>query len=412
MNNKYQSGLTLIELLVAAALGLLLLGIVITVYLGSKSTYRVAEGVARSQEATRFAMHFIKRDVRRAGFQDCSGIVSTASLSGVASRSYLDDSQATFPTSIENGIFGWEFNGTDINEDYDLDYEDIKGEFTQAEVATARTANTANADQWTGNYIQGYPGTSLALELPDELVALEPINGSDIFVVSIAEPISDVYPFQTINQRQLDINVVDVDENPVASGIENGHIVKLGDCSAVEIFQNYANEVDTFISVNPLSGSLDPGNAVNNSFQWQKKWGKEAKIYRDETKVFYIGTGAGGLPSLFEYTTECGFSGGCGATQSELVEGVENMQILYGEDTTGPNSRPDGIPDRYYSADDVTDFRNITAIKLSLLVRSPDNGRERPSTDTYILNDLIEINPPDDSYQRFVNTVTISLQNN
>ena len=410
MKNRSQSGLTLIELLVAAALGLLLLGIVITIYLGAKNTFRAAEGVARSQEATRFAMHFLKQDTLKAGFQDCSGGVSSSKPSGISTRSYLDDSNAAFPPSIENAIFGWEFSGTDINDNYELDYEDIEAEFTQADVESARTSNTAASTEWSGNYIQGFPGTATVLNLPDLLADLEPMSGSDIFAVNVSTPVTGVYPSEVINQRQPFINTVDSDGNSTASGIENGRIIKVGDCSAVETFQNYATENDDNILLNPLSGSLDPGNTLNGNFQWQKKWGPEATIYRTETKVFYVGTGSGGLPSLFEYTTECGFADNCGAVQSELVEGVENMQILYGEDLSGPDGKLDGIADRFLSADDVVDFNDIIAVKISLLVRSPGNGTDAPRDESYMLHGAIEVEPPTDRYQRFVNSVTVNLQ--
>jgi type IV pilus assembly protein PilW len=69
---KSQQGLTIIELMIALLLSLLLIGGVVQVYLGTKSTYRVTEGLSRLQENTRFATDMIARDIRMAGYIPCS----------------------------------------------------------------------------------------------------------------------------------------------------------------------------------------------------------------------------------------------------------------------------------------------------------------------------------------------------
>lgn len=62
-----QFGLSLLELLIAMALGLLLVVGIGTVYIGSNQTYRVQENSARLQETGRFALEVIGRSLRQAG---------------------------------------------------------------------------------------------------------------------------------------------------------------------------------------------------------------------------------------------------------------------------------------------------------------------------------------------------------
>jgi len=69
---KTQRGLSLIELMVAITIGLLLLAGVIQVFASTKQTYRVHEGLSRVQESGRFAMEFLTRDLRMAGFFGCA----------------------------------------------------------------------------------------------------------------------------------------------------------------------------------------------------------------------------------------------------------------------------------------------------------------------------------------------------
>lgn len=62
----------MVELMVALVLSLLLTAGVLQVYLGSKTTYRVTEGLSRLQENTRAAAEILARDIRMAGYIPCS----------------------------------------------------------------------------------------------------------------------------------------------------------------------------------------------------------------------------------------------------------------------------------------------------------------------------------------------------
>ncbi|WP_417447430.1 MULTISPECIES: PilW family protein [Gammaproteobacteria] len=64
-----QTGLSLIELMVAMLISLILLGGVLQVFLSSKDMYRTNTAIARVQEAGRFATDFIAFDVRQAGYK-------------------------------------------------------------------------------------------------------------------------------------------------------------------------------------------------------------------------------------------------------------------------------------------------------------------------------------------------------
>lgn len=63
-----QSGLTLVEIMITMLIGLFLMLGTVTVYLQSRSSYRVSDGQARLQENVRFALDLIDPDVRLAQF--------------------------------------------------------------------------------------------------------------------------------------------------------------------------------------------------------------------------------------------------------------------------------------------------------------------------------------------------------
>jgi type IV pilus assembly protein PilW len=67
-SRRAAAGMTLIELMVAMAIGLFLTWGAIQVYLQSKNNYRMAEIVARLQENVRFTLETMEPDIRLAGY--------------------------------------------------------------------------------------------------------------------------------------------------------------------------------------------------------------------------------------------------------------------------------------------------------------------------------------------------------
>lgn len=65
---KKQRGFSLVEMMIAAALGLLVLLAIGSMYIGSRQTYRMQEDNARLQETGRYALEVMGRSIRQAGF--------------------------------------------------------------------------------------------------------------------------------------------------------------------------------------------------------------------------------------------------------------------------------------------------------------------------------------------------------
>ena len=67
---RQQLGLSLVELMVALLLGLVLMTGIIQVFLASRQTYNTNEAMARMQENGRFALEFVSRSARLAGYAE------------------------------------------------------------------------------------------------------------------------------------------------------------------------------------------------------------------------------------------------------------------------------------------------------------------------------------------------------
>src|SRR5687768_9136244 len=76
MRQHTQQGMTLIELMTALAIGAFLMLGAMTVFMQSRTTFRVNESIARMQENARFAIDALEPEIRMAGYW---GLTSTAS---------------------------------------------------------------------------------------------------------------------------------------------------------------------------------------------------------------------------------------------------------------------------------------------------------------------------------------------
>ena len=70
-NKSFQTGLSLIEIMISLLRGAFLLGGVLQIFIGSKQTYRMQENLSRLQENGRLALDLIGRDIRMTGYWGC-----------------------------------------------------------------------------------------------------------------------------------------------------------------------------------------------------------------------------------------------------------------------------------------------------------------------------------------------------
>ncbi len=96
---------------------------------------------------------------------------------------------------------------------------------------------------------------------------------------------------------------------------------------------------------------------------------------------YYIGVSASGNSrSLYRRTiSEVDTAGTSIAFASEeLLDGIENMQILYGEDTDS-----DTQPERYFTANNVTTWNDVVSVRVGFLSHSPDQINKINDTNSY-----------------------------
>jgi type IV pilus assembly protein PilW len=177
-----------------------------------------------------------------------------------------------------------------------------------------------------------------------------------------------------------------------------GDIAVVSDCASADITQ-----------VSGISGS-----ALVHSMALQKAYeAPAARVFKMVTRQYFIGTKTVDgkiVPVLYRQDN-------AGAPQ-ELVEGVESLQILYGEDTdTPPTGLTDGVPNIYRKASAVVNWQKVISVRIGILVSTLDEkNTDVDTTPSYDVDgdgssDFVPPSTPPDRHRRRVFQATVQLRN-
>lgn len=98
-------GVTLIELLISVAIGLVIMGGAIGIFISSKQAYKTEDAMSRNQEAGRFAMEMLAKNIRAAGYAGCSNLEDI-------SPNVIADPPPSNGFAINTAIIGFEGEST------------------------------------------------------------------------------------------------------------------------------------------------------------------------------------------------------------------------------------------------------------------------------------------------------------
>jgi type IV pilus assembly protein PilW len=143
------------------------------------------------------------------------------------------------------------------------------------------------------------------------------------------------------------------------STLATGDILLLADCSAAVIFNATAYNGGTGVISHAVGGASVPGNSaadVGHIF------GTDASVYRLVTRTYYVAPSVKrtGTNTLWSFSVPA-YDGQ--AQPEEMVEGVDNFALLYGEDLDG-----DRAANRYVTADAVGTWNNVVSVKAQVLL--------------------------------------------
>lgn len=325
--------MSLVELMVAMAISVTLLGGLVEVYLGSKQSYNLAEESSRLQENGRFAMDILTREIRGSDFWGCL-------------------------RKPDNQVL---YNNLDASSG---DYDPSQHEFGEAVTGVDGGGSNPDSISFGGAYGKG-------------------INVTQQMVQSSA--------------------VIHVNAD---NGLDQGDIIILSDCTSGDIFQvSNANPGGTGTVVHNSGAVTSPGNVSDpsitgcngaNAHCLSKVYGTDAQVYEMRRIGYDIQPGASGANGLFR--TEDG-------NAVEIIENVENMQILYGEDTDGDRFH---TPNQYVNATDIgANIGNAISVRIALLLKGERDIMPQNTAQAHRLLDATVNTNDRRLYRIFTTTITI-----
>ncbi|MGH8581921.1 MAG: PilW family protein [Gammaproteobacteria bacterium] len=238
---RLQRGFSLIELMVAMTVGLIVLGGLTRIYVGSKNAYTVQDEMGKLQENGRFAEEFIAFDVRMAGFQGCGNLFRTR-------PNIIATPPPSQPLTADNAIVGYEWD-------------------------------TAS-------------GTRLPA-LPAALTAdLGPVQaGTDVVTIQRGNECGATLT------GNMGANTADVQVTaPNSCGFAQDQYLMITDCRTADIFR--ASSASNGAGTQTIAHASN----VNIDDRLSKDYQADAQVYRFTSVTYYIAPGTDGRPALWRYT--------------------------------------------------------------------------------------------------------------
>jgi len=188
------------------------------------------------------------------------------------------------------------------------------------------------------------------------------LNGSDSVTLRGSKPgqLSVVPPYSVSKSAAIFVTANNI--------VQPNDIVMVSNCRGADIFQvtnvtqsDGANQMSVVHNTgNDSPGNYNPDNCQGgNAHCLSQAYGADAALFRMQTVTYSIAPGASGEPSLWR--SENGVN-------LELIEGVEELQMLYGLDTDD-----DDYPNQFVTIDNVADTFDIVAVRIRLMVRSNED---------------------------------------
>ncbi|KGK42839.1 hypothetical protein LH51_04225 [Nitrincola sp. A-D6] len=221
------------------------------------------------------------------------------------------------------------------------------------------------------------------------------IPNTDVLLVKHAATLSGVTAKDHTNANASAIPLTDT------SNIEQGQIIMVAEEDACDIFQN-SNDANAKSLNRASPGGMVPGNkspAASNLFS--KAYTSNMRIMLFQSDLYYIGASIDPNNTALRRIR---FGGSGAAVDEELVDNIIDMQIRYGVDTND-----DRRVDNYVTANNVADWDDVVAVRVSLLARS-EHANILPNNMTGIPFDGGTFNAPAGDrrmYQAFNTTIGV-----
>lgn len=334
ITQRKMRGFTIIELMVAITISALILGVLTQVYAGAKRSYRVAEALSRMQENGRYAMDYLARDIRLAGYTGC--------VSG-----------NTAVNNIAQAVTGW------------------------SPLNTTTSPIT----------LQGIEGYEASLVSPSAITGGS--TKTDAVLVQFFSPSSAklVHPSPTNANIKINSNALNFQANEV---------LVVTDCAFADILK--ATSVSSSGSPVTIAHAKSTNTSTTTSKEYGQNaevMRMQSNVYYIDTGAYggpsLMRRRLGSFNNLdnTQSCTNATASTTQGFCVEEIAEGVEDLQLLYGVDTN-----TDLSADKFVAASSVAaaEWANVVSVRVNLLVRSVETNVSPEANTTYPVSQIPLLN--------------------
>ena len=372
-------GFSLVEMMIAMALGLALAFGAGSVYLSTKTAFHHQQQLSALQQNVRMAFEYLGSDVRMAGYMGC--------FTGQDSEPSPDFAGSDLSNHYRLGVEGYDYDAAD----------------NKVTLSSLAPSNITDGTKWkTNNGASGSKAMavtgSLSIAGSEAGAGLTP--GSDVLIVRTVTGRGARLNAASGADRTLSIENVASGKCPDAtdrvSGLCKDSHALLASCTSARRFMVKS------VSGNTLTvPDSDPPFAIG---QYQPA---NSELLPLQTVVYYVkkssnGTGTSLYRRVFDGTVAAG-------VEQELIDGVETMQVRYGRDTTTPAA--DGVVDVYSTASDVDDWTRVVTVRMSLLLRAPEAMHAGVAAAASGVVAGVTVTYPDARHDRRVFTTTVAVRN-
>lgn len=336
---RYSRGFSLVEMMIALAMGLLLISGMITIVFTTNRTSGLNRALATIQEDARFALDIISSDIRVAGFQGCSTIAET-NLTVKAINAPIEDFSQGLKTSAI-----W-------------------------------LSSVASATSWE----PALPwGSSFTIPTSNPAVI-----GTNVLALQFGDP--EVYSLETaVGITTPDPSgIIRIVGNPAEINIRTGELAIISDCQGGDLFQVTGTSSAGTTALDILHAA---GTSTNSSDSLTAPYGssdvllRQSKVMRLNTNVYYVGdTGldnqnGADITALYLQTYPFTASN----PPIELVQGVEQLAVTFTQVDESGNTI------KVTSDDAAFDPSRVQAVGLGVLLSSFGMVADINDSKTYVI---------------------------
>lgn len=315
-----QRGFNLVELMIAMTIGLFIVTGVGYIFTGTKQTFNSMEALGVMQENARFAFEFMGKDIRMAGY------------TGGADSDWKP-SDGGYPGDVG----------------YSGDVERLADLYGQASDGSGKPYGP----------LRGYESTETSF-----------LSGRGVYANTDALAIT-----RADSEHSFDLSAEPTSQNYVINcppdGIpepKQGELLVVSDYTCSKVVEAGTGTTPSTSNCSS-TWTVDVGSSLSC---FSGNW-KSRTLSRLRGAIYFIADDASGEPNLkrLELTHS---SNAPSAQEQPIIEGIKDLQIQYGEDTSHPPDG-DGSVDTYVDATSVGNWDKVLSVRITLTLVSSSGKR-------------------------------------